>query len=324
MKPSDRAKAEAQRLGAVACSGRVVGRRRARDWISLARLFAQTSLPYRDPGDVPAWGRRNGNLVLVVQPGMTIDKDGMPRSIGYPFGTVPRLVLTWLSTEAVRTKSRDLVLGESLAEFMRSLELTPTGGRNGTITRLRRQMERLFQATLSARWEGDASRETGGRLNVASSYDLWWTDNDPQQPALMPSVVRLSAEFFEEVTKHPVPLDFGALHALRGSSLLLDIYAWLTYRMSYLQRPTTVPWESLRAQFGSDLADTKQGRAQFRRDFERHLREVVLVYREANVETVPTGVLLRPSLTHVPLKGTREFRTQLLRSYPRDQGGVRA
>jgi hypothetical protein len=55
-------------------------------------------------------------------------------------------------------------------------------------------MERLFQATLSARWEGDASREAGDRLNVASSYDLWWTDNDPQQPALMPSVVRLSAE----------------------------------------------------------------------------------------------------------------------------------
>jgi hypothetical protein len=279
----------------------------------LARLFAQTSLPYRDPGDVPAWGRRNGNLVLVVQPGMTIDKDGVPRSIGYPFGTVPRLVLTWLSTEAVRTKSRDLVLGESLAEFMRSLELTPTGGHNGTITRLRRQMERLFQATLSARWEGDASREAGGRLNVASSYDLWWTDKDPNQPALMPSVVRLSAEFFEEVTKHPVPLDVGALRALRGSALRLDVYAWLTYRMSYLQRPTTVPWPSLRAQFGSDLADTKQGRAQFRRDFERHLRQVLLVYREAEVETSASGVVLRPSLTHVPLKGTREFRRALMR-----------
>src|SRR5215213_5547174 len=64
-----------------------------------------------------------------------------------------------------------------------------------------------------------------------------------------------------------------------GSRVGLDIYAWLTYRMSYLQRPTTVPWPSLRAQFGSDLADTKQGRGQFRRDFERHLREVVLVYR---------------------------------------------
>jgi hypothetical protein len=42
-------------------------------------------------------------------------------------------------------------------------------------------MERLFQATLSARWEGDASREAGGRLNVASSYDLWWTDKEVGQ-----------------------------------------------------------------------------------------------------------------------------------------------
>jgi Plasmid encoded RepA protein len=106
----------------------------------------------------------------------------------------------------------------------------------------------------------------------------------------------------------PVPLDLGALRALRGSALRLDIYTWLTYRMSYLRRPTTVPWESLRAQFGSDLADTKQGRAQFRRDFERNLREVVLVYREADVETSPAGVVLRPSLTHVPLRGTRERR----------------
>src|SRR4051812_33290282 len=131
----------------------------ARDIGYLARLFTQTSLPYRDPGDVPAWGRRNGSLVLVVQPGMTIDAGGTPRSIGYPFGTVPRLLLTWLSTEAVRTKSRELNLGASLADFMRQLDMTPTGGRNGTITRLRKQMERLFQATLSVRWEGEQARE---------------------------------------------------------------------------------------------------------------------------------------------------------------------
>jgi len=264
----------------------------------LARLFTQVALPYRDPGDVPAWGRRNGDLVLVVQPGMTIDAAGTPRSIGYPYGTVPRLLLTWLSTEAVRTKSPELVLSTSLAEFMRNLDLVPTGGRNGTITRLRKQMERLFQATLSVRWEGDAAREAGGRLNVASAYDLWWADRDPQQPALLPSTVRLSAEFYTEVTKHPV-------RALRGSALRLDIYAWLTYRMSYLRRPTTVPWEALKNQFGSNLADTKQGRAQFRRDFSKHLREVVLVYRDADVDAIPAGVLLRPSRTHVPLRGLK-------------------
>ena len=112
-------------------------------------------------------------------------------------------------------------------------------------------------------------------------------------------------------TARPDPI--AASSTAVGSRVGLDIYAWLTYRMSYLQRPTTVPWPSLRAQFGSDLADTKQGRGQFRRDFERHLRQVLLVYREAEVEVSASGVVLRPSLTHVPLKGTREFRRALMR-----------
>ena len=34
-----------------------------------------------------------------------------------PFGNYPRLLLAWTSTEAVRTQSRELLLGRSLAEF---------------------------------------------------------------------------------------------------------------------------------------------------------------------------------------------------------------
>ena len=34
-----------------------------------------------------------------------------------PFGNLPRLILAWVSTEAVRTQSRVLVLGKSLSEF---------------------------------------------------------------------------------------------------------------------------------------------------------------------------------------------------------------
>jgi hypothetical protein len=56
------------------------------------------------------------------------------------------LLRLWrLSTEAVRTQSPNLVLGESLSAFMRSLGLQPTGGKQGTIARLRKQMERLFR-----------------------------------------------------------------------------------------------------------------------------------------------------------------------------------
>ena len=271
----------------------------------LARLWCQTSLPYRDPGDVPAWGRRNGDLSLVVQPGVGMSLDGEPRSIGFPYGTVPRLLLTWLSTEAVRTQEPTLLLGDSLSAFMRNLGMTPSGGVNGTITRLKKQMERLFLATLTVRWDGDPNRQSGGRLNVASSYDLWWSDKEPDAPALMPSVVRLSSEFFTEVTQHPVPLDLGVLRALRGSALRLDIYAFLCHRLSYLRRPTTIPWEALRGQFGSTLGRDKNGRARFKQEFERNLREVLLLYRHADVESTRAGLVLRPSRTSVPMRGLR-------------------
>ena len=45
-----------------------------------------------------------------------------------PYGNLPRLVLAWVSTEAVRTQSRELVLGRSLAEFMRKLGMEDRSG----------------------------------------------------------------------------------------------------------------------------------------------------------------------------------------------------
>ena len=31
------------------------------------RLFCQLVLPYKDPGDVPVWGRRNGDRSLTIR-----------------------------------------------------------------------------------------------------------------------------------------------------------------------------------------------------------------------------------------------------------------
>ena len=53
--------------------------------------------------------------------------------------------MAWVSTEAVRTQSRELVLGKSLSEFMRKLDLHTSGGSSrGDRTRLRNQMRRLL------------------------------------------------------------------------------------------------------------------------------------------------------------------------------------
>lgn len=54
-----------------------------------------------------------------------------PTKIGLPYGTVPRLLLAWMTTEAVKTQSRELELGDSLSGFMRELDLVPTSGRWG-------------------------------------------------------------------------------------------------------------------------------------------------------------------------------------------------
>ena len=49
-----------------------------------------------------------------------------------PFGNLPRLILAWVSTEAVRTQSRELILGSSLSEFMGKLGMDSIGGARGS------------------------------------------------------------------------------------------------------------------------------------------------------------------------------------------------
>jgi hypothetical protein len=278
----------------------------------MARLFAQTSLPYRDPGDVPAWGRSNGGLSLAIQPGGYFDeRTNEWHSVGFPYGSLPRLILAWMSTEAVRTQSRTLFLGDSLSGFMRELGLSPTGGREGSIGRLRNQMERLFLARIVCRFENSERGAAGGAtFGVADGYWLWWDpkEKNPQQEQLLPSTISLSEAFFEQVTTRPVPVDMRVLKGLKRSPLRLDIYTWLTHRLSYLRQPTHISWAQLRAQFGANFADTRFGYARFRQDFKKQLGEVLIVYRDANVQTSQEGLVLLPSRPHVSPKGGSSVR----------------
>ena len=106
----------------------------------MARLMALCSLPRTNPGNRLQYIRRNGPYSLVMIAG------GLNK---LPYGNLPRLLLAWVSTEAVRTQSREISLGSSLAEFMRKLGInSDSGGSRGERTRLRNQMDRLFSATV--------------------------------------------------------------------------------------------------------------------------------------------------------------------------------
>lgn len=262
----------------------------------MARMFILASLPHRDPGDVPVWQRRNGKYSLTIQPSMTIDESGQPTSIGFPFGTLPRLILVWLSTEAVRTKDPVINLGTKLSKFMCSLGMESTGGKNGTITRLYDQMERLFSSTISCVYAGDDSWENSGFRIADASTCLWWKPLNLKNTCRSGNLtVELGSKFFTELLNHPVPVDRRVVKALQQSPLAVDIYTWLTFRMSYLRKDTLIPWESLQDQFGSEY----NRRCDFKVNFKKCLRKVCTFYPAANVTPLEVGLLLKPSKTHI-------------------------
>ncbi|WP_018704829.1 replication protein RepA [Anaeromusa acidaminophila] len=250
----------------------------------MARSLVQATMPHRK-AEGNEFKRTNGAFTLSML---------APSDIGLPYGSVPRILLAWLTTEAVKTKDREIVLGDSLSDFMRQLDMIPTGGRWGSITRLREQMTRLFSCFISCTYV-DNNLTALKNIMVADKSNLWWEPKNPKQIQLFQSTVTLSQGFFDEVTQNPIPIDIRALKALQKSPLALDIYCWLTYRMSYLRSPVVIPWESLQMQFGSDYKLTRQ----FKAAFLDQLRKVKVLYPAVNAEDHPHGLLLKPSRTSI-------------------------
>lgn len=254
----------------------------------MARVLVQATMPHSATAE-RQFLRSNGNLTISIT------------ALGnqpLPFGSYPRLLLAWLSTEAVRTQESEIILGDSLSAFMGKLGLLPTGGRWGTIPRFRQAAVSLFASAVACFYD-DETRSAGEILKIADKYNLWWNPKQPDQVALWRSTVKLSEQFFREVTTRPVPIDLRAVKALKQSPMALDLYCWATYRVSYLKRPTEIPWELLKMQFGADYADTKQGRYEFKRKLLAALRRVVAVYPELRAQDGEHGLKLAPSRSHI-------------------------
>ena len=264
----------------------------------MARLMALCSLPRTNPGNRHQYKRVNGPYKLVMIAGADNK---------LPYGNLPRLLLAWVSTEAVRTQSRGLVLGRSLAEFMRALGIYNSGGQPQT--RLRNQMDRLFHASVQLIYE-DEGNKAGISSFVADRTEFWWNEREPNESSLWESQIYLGEQFFNEIISHPVPLDMNTLKALKRCSLGLDLYLWLTYRTFALRAPLRLTWQHLYHQFDADPSkagnhDTVQ---YFRRKVLRELKKIKLAWPGLNYATA-TGVLIllpstpaiEPSLRHPEL-----------------------
>ena len=266
----------------------------------VARMMALCSLPRTNPGNRKEYKRVNGPFTLYMN------------AVGgnkLPYGNLPRLILAWVCTEAVRTQSRVLVLGRSLSKFMRTLGINSTsGGARGEQTRLRNQMKRLFGCTVSLLYQNERG-ETAVNSVIARRTEFWWNERKPDEASLWESKIELGEDLFYEIINHPVPIDMNTLTALKRSPLGLDLYLWLVYRTFPLRAPKRLTWRLLYSQFGTDpaKASDKFTVRNFRMDCLRELKKIKLAWPELNYSTAPGVLILHPSTPAIASGGQAQL-----------------
>ena len=222
----------------------------------VGRMMALCSLPRTNPGNRTQYKRVNGPFTLYMN--TTADNK-------LPYGNLPRLLMAWLSTEAVKTGSRVIVLGDSLSKFMRELGIYNSGGKPQT--RLRNQMKRLFGCTVSMIYKDEHGEQFISSL-IAESGEFWWNERKPDQPSLWNSKIELSEKFFNEIIRHP------------------------------LRAVQQITWKQMYRQFGlhPSKASDKKTVLNFRVKILRELKKIKLAWPELNYSTAPGVLILLPSV----------------------------
>lgn len=262
-------------------------------------ILCQTSLPYRDPGnDVREWERRQGKASLRVEAGVALHPEtGEWIKVGLPHGAKSRLLLGYLNTRAIVTQNRVVEIGDSLTDFVtRELKL---GNYGRNMVGVKEQMTRLAACSMRFGYtDGETSYNT--KLDVVKDFDLWFS-KDERQKVLWPSVVVLSADYFENLLSHAVPLEMRAMAALSHSAMGLDIYTWLAQRLHRIDRGKRqmIAWPVVKEQFGADIASLTK----FRQNFMVALRQVCAVYPSARIDVTRHGVFLYNSLPPISKTG---------------------
>ena len=250
--------------------------------------FAMTNLPHRRI-EAGVWRRQGHRTTLLVESGHT--DAGSP--LGVPYGSVARLILLYLQTEAIRTGSREVELGRSMYAWMGRMGLDH-GGRNYKL--VAEQATRISACRLTfftELGEGAQRRHNGAFVQDAITLSGL---QDEAQPSLWQDKVRLDEGFWQSLREHPIPVREEAVRAIGARSMAFDVYVWLAYRLHSLSKRTPVSWPALHAQFGAGFKLLRQ----FKPRFLETLTVALAVYPEAQVSEANDGIVLYPSPPAVP------------------------
>jgi len=274
----------------------------------LHTVMCQVGMPRRMT-DARIFERQCGHVSILLEAGRLWNgREWVQQPL--PYGTTPRLVMVHLSSEAIRTQSRRVEIGDSTKQFLTALGMQPTGGERGGYTVFRKQMEALAACRLNIGLQSEGKVVTVDAKPI-KRFEAW-LQHDGSQQTLWPGILELSQDFYETLTLHAVPLDYRAISALKHSALALDIYTWLAHRLYRIKKPEGImlSWENLRDQFGQEYRAAKD----FKREFRDVLRQVCTVYPDAKIDSTPGGLILRPSPP--PIKKTLIGMPRFLQNQP--------
>jgi hypothetical protein len=268
------------------------------DMTFMHSIMCQVGLPRSKPNGLE-FERICGGAGLFIRAGKLWDGKGFVQQ-PVPYGAMPRLIMAYVNTSAIRTQSPTVEVGNSASEFLRRLGKSANGGERGAFTTFRQQTQALAACSMTIGFsQGDRAFTYDGK--PIKQFEAWLS-HDENQPALWPGSVTLSDEYYRTLSEHAVPLDLRALMALKGSALAMDVYAFLAERLHRLgPRPLILHWKSLRTQFGQEFQG-KEADKDFKKKFLPAMKKVLEVYPEARVRTVTGGLMLMSSPPPIPYR----------------------
>lgn len=256
--------------------------------------LAICSLPYTSqPLSVREWERKQGRMNLIVTAGKLLGRDGNWEEQPLPYGSRARLILLHTCSEALRQNSPVIEIADSLTGFIKSMGYAVTGGKYGTLTSFKQQINALAACSMRIGvWDGERAKTVN--TQPFSSLDVWFPKS-PDQHMLWPSTLTFSQDFYQTLTKHALPINIQAVRAFAGSPRKLDILFWLGYRLHNVDRVVAISWEALRDQFGAGY--TREDN--FKRDFAAEIKDIKEVFPKLPVKITEKGFVISPGSTEV-------------------------
>jgi len=256
--------------------------------------WCHAGMPHKRPREETTnWRIDTDYVTLLIEPGTRVEADGQEAPVGLPFGAYARLILIDWQTEALERGSRDVIMGPSLKASLKRMGL-PHGGK--VMELVREQVERLASCRFTFHLKAIEGRGAVANVNIVDHIEYCEAGAKGGRGRSYVERVRLSELFYQQLRTHPVSIDKASVMAIRNSSMALDLYMWLAYRLRGLQGDRSVSWTALKGQFGGGVSAMRN----FKPLFCENLQLALSVYRGANVATTPNGIILRPSPPPVP------------------------